>query len=162
LDIFGIGLPELLVIGIIAIVVLGPDRLPEAARTLGKAVADFRRAIEPARSAWAEVSREITTVTQVPVEGTGNPWTVHPVAEGLTEDERDKFFKTGELPTWKIDEMAKMEVVHRNGANGASALDAPDSDLLEYPMPHDESSFNKLSSVGEALEELDYPEPGTS
>jgi Tat protein translocase TatB subunit len=40
---FGIGLPELVVILVVALVVLGPKRLPEVARTLGKAVAEFRR-----------------------------------------------------------------------------------------------------------------------
>ena len=40
---FGVGMPELLVILVVALVVLGPKRLPELARTLGKAVAEFRR-----------------------------------------------------------------------------------------------------------------------
>jgi len=40
---FGIGMPELLVILVVALVVLGPKRLPEVARTLGKAVSEFRR-----------------------------------------------------------------------------------------------------------------------
>lgn len=41
---FGIGMPELLVILAVALVVLGPKRLPEVARALGKAMAEFRRA----------------------------------------------------------------------------------------------------------------------
>jgi len=40
---FGVGLPELIVILVVALVVLGPKRLPEVARTLGKAVGEFRR-----------------------------------------------------------------------------------------------------------------------
>jgi sec-independent protein translocase protein TatB len=41
---FGIGTPELLVILMVALIVLGPQRLPEIARALGKAMAELRRA----------------------------------------------------------------------------------------------------------------------
>jgi len=40
---FGIGMPELAVIMVIALIVLGPKRLPEVARNLGRAMAEFRR-----------------------------------------------------------------------------------------------------------------------
>jgi TatA/E family protein of Tat protein translocase len=41
---FGIGMPELLVILVVALVVLGPKRIPEIARALGKGLSEFRRA----------------------------------------------------------------------------------------------------------------------
>lgn len=41
---FGIGAPELLVILVVALLVLGPKRLPEIARSLGRGMAEFRRA----------------------------------------------------------------------------------------------------------------------
>lgn len=41
---FGIGTPELIVILVVALLVLGPKRLPEVARSLGKALADLRQA----------------------------------------------------------------------------------------------------------------------
>jgi Tat protein translocase TatB subunit len=41
---FGIGTPELLVILVVALLVLGPKRLPEVARALGKGLAELRRA----------------------------------------------------------------------------------------------------------------------
>jgi TatA/E family protein of Tat protein translocase len=41
---FGIGFQELLVILAIALLIFGPKRLPELARSLGKGLAEFRRA----------------------------------------------------------------------------------------------------------------------
>lgn len=38
-----IGLPEILVVLVIALIVLGPNRLPDAARQAGKALSEFRR-----------------------------------------------------------------------------------------------------------------------
>jgi len=40
---FGIGFPGLLLILIIALLVVGPSRLPEVARAIGKALGEFRR-----------------------------------------------------------------------------------------------------------------------
>ena len=39
-----IGFPELIVIFIVALLVFGPKRLPELGRSLGKGIAEFRRA----------------------------------------------------------------------------------------------------------------------
>ena len=38
-----IGAPEIIVIFLVALIVLGPDRLPKAAKQLGRAVSEFRR-----------------------------------------------------------------------------------------------------------------------
>ncbi len=43
---FGIGLPELILIGVLGLLVLGPKRLPEVARTVGRLYGQLRRASE--------------------------------------------------------------------------------------------------------------------
>ncbi len=47
---FGIGPTELIVILVVGLLILGPKRLPELARTLGKGFAEFRRATNDLRS----------------------------------------------------------------------------------------------------------------
>ena len=62
---FGIGVPEMVVILVVALIVLGPKRLPEVARALGKGLAEFRkvtgdvnRELEAARSMIEAEARE--------------------------------------------------------------------------------------------------------
>ena len=47
---FGIGTEELLLILVIALVVLGPERMPKLARDLGRLVGDFRRTSDELRN----------------------------------------------------------------------------------------------------------------
>ena len=47
-----IGTSELLLIGIIALIFLGPRRMPEIARKIGKIMAEFRTTTQEFRSTW--------------------------------------------------------------------------------------------------------------
>lgn len=53
---FGIGISELLVIFLVALLVLGPERLPAAARTMAKLFGEFRRATDDLRSGLVGIS----------------------------------------------------------------------------------------------------------
>jgi len=56
---FGIGMPELMVIMVVALIVLGPKRLPEVARALGKGLAEFRRATSEVNEELQKAQRAI-------------------------------------------------------------------------------------------------------
>jgi sec-independent protein translocase protein TatB len=43
---FGLGFGEIVIVAILALVLLGPDRLPEAARALGKTLQDLKKATD--------------------------------------------------------------------------------------------------------------------
>ncbi|TSA47493.1 MAG: twin-arginine translocase subunit TatB [Deltaproteobacteria bacterium] len=45
---FGIGMPELLVIAVVALLVVGPKKLPDIAKALGKGLFEFRKATDSA------------------------------------------------------------------------------------------------------------------
>lgn len=54
---FGIGFAELLLIGVIALVVIGPKRLPDLAKALGRGFAEFQRATDELKRSFEEESR---------------------------------------------------------------------------------------------------------
>lgn len=63
-----IGTSELILIGIVALIIFGPRKLPQMARTIGKTMADFRRTTQDFKTTWEkevdfEEERKIITQT---------------------------------------------------------------------------------------------------
>ncbi len=111
---FGIGAWEMLLIGVVALLVFGPKRLPELARSMGKGLAELRRAssdlrrtidldldLDPARVSAPDPETQPpaqagepagTTVpeTQAGPEGSAPPSTATSAADAATPEEPEE------------------------------------------------------------------------
>jgi Tat protein translocase TatB subunit len=92
---FNVGAGELMVILLIALIVLGPDKLPDAARKVGNVMGELRRMSngfqEEMRGAFDEVTRTPDAVPETP----SSPAKLEPVADddangGEPETDRDE------------------------------------------------------------------------
>jgi len=52
---FGIGVPELILILIIGLVVFGPGKLPEVGRAVGKSIREFKKATSSVMDVFSEI-----------------------------------------------------------------------------------------------------------
>jgi len=66
LPMFGIGMPELILIAVVALIVLGPKRLPDLAQSMGRAIREFKKATSELKetlqvdSEFSEVKKAFT------------------------------------------------------------------------------------------------------
>ncbi len=156
MDVFGIGAPELLVILVIALIVLGPERLPDMARTIGRTVYEFRKVTREATSVFQEVIDTAQYETKAvpsgsppePRQPNGLPYPmdntgVHPMFR------RDP---TGKLPPELLPTPPPPET-----PDAAPADAAPAPAALWYPEPGDPTT--PPIQKPQAANALDYPPP---
>ncbi len=59
---FNIGLPELLIIVAIALIVFGPNKLPELAKAFGRAMREFKKATEEVKESFEAETRDLEEI----------------------------------------------------------------------------------------------------
>ena len=74
MNIFGIGLPEMALIMIVALLVFGPKKLPEIGRSLGKAIRGFQDASKEFENEFKKEAQQIEESIKMSaeLEGTKN------------------------------------------------------------------------------------------
>jgi Tat protein translocase TatB subunit len=165
MDIFGIGAPELVVIMVVALLVLGPERLPDMARTIGRTVYEFRKVTGEATSVFREVmdtaqfeTRPSDKSLAEPRQPNGQPFPVdntgiHPMFR------RDE---TGMLPPDLVPAPAGTTDIPAAAPNPFSFIPAsttpPPSLALWYPEPGDPNT-PVVQKAPESEATLDYPAP---
>ena len=85
-----IGMPELIIIFVIALIIFGPRKLPELGRSLGRSLSEFKKASNELRSTLEEEIRiEEQKEAAVKVQP-ASPAPGPTVARGTTEEEDDQ------------------------------------------------------------------------
>lgn len=106
MTLFGIGPGELVLIFVLALIIFGPQRLPEVARTIGKAINDFRKTSEEVTTA---VARELDVSDAVGTESATAP-AVRPIHS---------------IPLSKVGEVVSPETPPRAEPTSPEAAPAP-------------------------------------
>ena len=93
---FGVGPEELVLILIIALIVLGPERMPKVARDLGRVVGDLRRTSDQLREEFLNADKLLDKAADAagPPPAPSIPATLHtnqspPLIEGETPFDRE-------------------------------------------------------------------------
>ena len=70
MNVFGIGLPEMVLIGIVALLVFGPKKLPEIGRSLGKTIRSFQDASKEFESEFKREAERVEEVAKTSMNAT--------------------------------------------------------------------------------------------
>ncbi len=125
---FNIGFPEMLIILAIALIVFGPNKLPELAKSFGKALREFKKATEEVKESFREETKEL--------EDLKSSVTHEDFLSHLAEESED------------LSESGKQAVSPPVGASDTSATAEPStgSVALQSPPPQGVSSAESARS----------------
>jgi Tat protein translocase TatB subunit len=102
---FGIGFPELLMVMVLALVVIGPKRLPDIARALGRGFTEFKRATDDLKTTFQEEVRTDEIKEQLIKEG--KAFSSNPYTSGVGPIEDVETAETVDVDSVKTDEEDK-------------------------------------------------------
>lgn len=103
---FGIGLPEMILIMALALIVVGPDKLPDLARSLAKGVMELKRTAEGLKESLGE---------------DGNP--LDDIKPDLEEAAKNLKANLLDTPPFKEDEFVRGSTVNPADSHAASAYE---------------------------------------
>lgn len=120
---FGMGMPEILLILAVALIVIGPKKLPDLAKSLGRAIGEFRKATSDLKESMVDDSplKDVKNAFQDLNDGINNPLAT-PSASDQTDTPVDEFERpTPEAPL--------------TSSGNTKNSDAPETDQNLDPKP---------------------------
>ena len=73
MNVFGVGLPEMALILVLALLVFGPKKLPEIGRSMGKAIKGFQDASREFEEEFKKEAEQIEKAVTAPMKATLEP-----------------------------------------------------------------------------------------
>jgi sec-independent protein translocase protein TatA len=88
MNFFGIGLPEMILIFVVALLIFGPKKLPEIGRSLGKAIRGFQDATNEFKNEFQKEAQELekTVKMNAQLEPEKQPDAIATASEETVED----------------------------------------------------------------------------
>ncbi len=90
MNIFGMGLPELAVILVLALLVFGPKKLPEIGRSLGKAIRSFQDASKEFETEFKREAEQLENTVKTSMEASLEPPTQQALSPTVAEPLADE------------------------------------------------------------------------
>ena len=129
---FGIGLNEMIIITVIALIVIGPKQLPEVARMLGKLITNFKRATFDLRTAIADEvdsQADLSAIKEMKSVVDSELYDAHHTTQSLF----DEGVEEAETEAEAEEKVAKEEVAETGKVAATEKKEAP------AKMPYDDS-----------------------
>ncbi|GAB6192374.1 twin-arginine translocase TatA/TatE family subunit [Desulfocastanea catecholica] len=122
---FGIGLPEMILILALALIVVGPDKLPDLARSMAKGLVELKKTAEGLKASFTEEGNPLDEIRENLEDASKS--LKNNLLE-LPQNKRDETIDaTGVYPPEENAKMAYQELLKRTSGAHASAPDAADT-----------------------------------
>ncbi len=148
---FGLGMPEILIILAIALIVIGPKKLPDLAKTLGRAMGEFKRSAQDfKRSIDVETTvKEFKNGAELPKTDLNKILTDPPSNDGAATAHQEKTFAEDKDDDYAPDQ-EEMAAADKEGTPTTEqeetvAADQEDSDLPDHDKKIPDNSGDDTS-----------------
>lgn len=149
---FGIGMPELILILAVALIVIGPKKLPDLAKSLGKAMGEFKKAtneikdsmqldsgIKEVKTSFEDLEKELKKPVESAPSATSTD-TPDPEESASANGDRETVTEVAEISTQDSNEISDSEPSEAELEEYASTETPSDSDsVTDEPTSEDHS-----------------------